>query len=501
MNTLLNGMKNATNYGLTENGAIKHNTTMSGLLDLFAMGAAMRERTDGDCILMFKHAYDENPEYAMKCLFYIRDVRGCGQGERRFFRVIMKWLANIHTEAARRNLQYVAEFGRWDDLYCFVGTRLEEDAFKVMKHQLALDIESKTPSLLAKWLKSENASSKESTRLGNLTRIYFNMSHKEYRKTLAYLRAKINIVERLMSENRWDEIEFDKVPSKAGLIYKNAFARRDIIKEKYEKFAKDTTTTVNAGALYPYEVVEKAIKLMGSQTSFWDRGRARSTVALDDTDRLMINKYWDNLTDYFAGSKLNALCMVDTSGSMSGTPINVATALGLYCAEKAGGPFANHYISFSSRPQLIECEGVDFCDKVDRIVRTNLCENTNIEAAFDMVLNTARMNHVAQEDLPETILVISDMEFDMASRQLSSNRVETVMESIASKWKCYGYCMPKLVYWNVNACSNNIPMLGVKNVSYVSGFSPSIFQAIATGKSGWELMMEVLDGPRYSKIA
>ncbi len=499
MNILLNGMKNATNYGLTENGAIKHNTTMSGLLDLFAMGAAMRERTDDDCILMFKRAYDENPEYAMKCLFYIRDVRG-GQGERRFFRVVMKWLANSHTEAARRNLQYVAEFGRWDDLYCFVGTILEEDAFKIMKHQLALDVECKTPSLLAKWLKSENASSKESTRLGNLTRTYFNMSHKEYRKTLAYLRAKINIVERLMSENRWDEIEFDKIPSKAGLIYKNAFARRDIIKAKYEKFAKDTTTTVNAGTLYPYEVVEKAIDLMGSQNYYWGWGRNRSTVSLDNTDRLMINKYWDNLTDYFAGSKLNALCMVDTSGSMSGTPINVATALGLYCAEKAGGPFANHYISFSSRPQLIECEGVDFCDKVDRIVRTNLCENTNIEAAFDMVLNTACMNHVAQEDLPETILVISDMEFDMASRQLSSNRVETVMESIALKWKYHGYHMPKLVYWNVNARSNNIPMLGVKNVSFVSGFSPSIFQSIATGKSGMDLMVEALNNERYSCI-
>lgn len=497
MNTLLNGMKNATNYGLTENGAIKHNTTMSGLLDLFAMGAAMRERTDGDCILMFKHAYDENPEYAMKCLFYIRDVRG-GQGERRFFRVVMKWLANHHTEAARRNLQYVAEFGRWDDLYCFVGTCLEKDAFTIMKHQLALDVECKTPSLLAKWLKSENASSKESTRLGNLTRTYFNMSHKEYRKTLAYLRAKINIVERLMSENRWDEIEFDKIPSKAGLIYKNAFARRDIIKEKYEKFAKDTTTTVNAGTLYPYEVVEKAIDLMGSQSYGWTC--ARTSVALDNTDRLMINKYWDNLTDYFAGSKLNALCMIDTSGSMHGTPINVATSLGLYCAEKAGGPFANHYISFSSRPQLIECEGVDFCDKVDRIVRTNLCENTNIELAFDMLLNTARVNHVAQKDLPETILVISDMEFDMASRQLNSNRVETVMESIARKWWSYGYHMPKLVYWNVNARSNNIPMLGVKNVSFVSGFSPSIFKSIATGKSGYELMKETLDSPRYSVI-
>ena len=496
MNKLMNGLKNAANFGYTENGAIKRNTTMSGLLDLFAMGAAMRNRTEADCILLFKNAYEENPEYAMKCLFYIGDCRGGGQGERRFFRVVMKWLAQNHTEAARRNLEYVPFYRRWDDLYCFVDTPLEEEAFKFMKTQLTLDVNSGTPSLLAKWLKSCNSSSKETCRLGELTRKYFNMTHKQYRKTLAYLRTKINIVEKLMSENRWDEIQFDKIPSKAGLIYRNAFARRDIIKEKYEKFAKDTTTTVNAGTLYPYEVVEKAIDLMGIK-DLW--GFKSNVVALDDTERLMINKYWDNLTDYFAGSKLNALCMVDTSGSMRGTPMNVAVSLGLYCAEKAGGPFANHYISFSSRPQLIECKGIDFCDKVIRIADTNLCENTNIEAAFEMLLNTALINHVAQEDLPETILVISDMEFDRASR-VSSDKIETVMEGIARKWEVYGYQVPKLIFWNVDARSNNIPMLGRKNVSFVSGFSPSIFQTIASGKNGYDLVKETLDSPRYSVI-
>lgn len=496
MNALLTGMKNATNYGLTENRGIKHNTTMSGLLDLFAMGAAMRNRTDADCILMFKNAYEENPEYAMKCLFYIRDVKA--QGERRFFRVVMKWLAQNHTEAARRNLEYVPFYGRWDDLYCFVDTPLEEEAFKFMKKQLTLDVNSGTPSLLGKWIKSCNSSSKETCRLGELTRKHFNMTHRQYRKTLAYLRTKINIVEKLMSENRWNEIQFDKIPSKAGFIYRNAFARRDIIKEKYEKFAKDTTTIVNAGALYPYEVVEKAINLMEINNCYW-RNLKSKDIALDDTERLMINKYWDNLTDYFVGSKLNALCMIDTSGSMIGTPMNVAVSLGLYCAEKAGGPFANHYISFSSRPQLIECKGVDFCDKVIRIANTNLCQNTNIEAAFDMLLNTALINHVAQEDLPEIILVISDMEFDRASR-FSSNQAETVMEGIAHKWKRCGYQMPKLIFWNVDARSNNIPMLGKENISFVSGFSPSIFATIALGKSGYDLMKETLDSPRYSVI-
>lgn len=500
MNTLLNGMKAATNYTLTENGGITHKTTNSDLLDMFAMGAAMRNRSDADVILMFKKAFAENPELAMKMLFYIRDIRG-GQGERRFFRVVLKWAATEKStrESIRKNIEFIPEFGRWDDLYALEGTPLMSDALALIKKQLALDVECKTPSLLAKWLKSENASSIETARLANITRQYLGMSHKQYRKTLSILRARINVLEVLMSANRWDEIEFDKIPSKAGLIYKNAFARRDIIKAKYEKFAKDENTKVNAATLYPYEVVEKAINLM--RPSWYYNS---SPVALDNTDRLMINKYWDNLTDFFNGAKLDALCMIDTSGSMSGTPINVATALGMYCAEKNQGPWHNHYISFSSRPQLIETEGVDFCDKVYRIVRTNLCENTNIEAAFDMVLNTA-IRTGAQ--LPEYMIVISDMEFDTATGNgwhrnghMTVATAETVMETIERKFNAAGYRMPKLIYWNVDARQANIPMIGNHYVSYVSGFSPSIFKSILTGKSGWDLMLEAIDCERYACI-
>ena len=251
MNTFMNALKEKNNYTFTENGAITYRSTLNGLLDLFALGGAYRTRSDADCITLFKKAFEENETYAMKCLFYLADIRG-GQGERRFFRVISKWLANEHTEVMRRNLQYVPEYRRWDDLYEFVGTPLESAAFTLMYHQLQLDVQSKTPSLLAKWLKSENTSSRESRFLANKTREYFNMSHKEYRKTLSVLRERIKVLERLMSENRWDEIEFDKIPSKAGLVYRNAFARRDMIKAKYEKFAKSETTKVNAGTLYPY---------------------------------------------------------------------------------------------------------------------------------------------------------------------------------------------------------------------------------------------------------
>lgn len=501
MNTLLRGMKEATNIGYTENGATTRISTMSDLYDMFALGGAYRTRSDEDCIVLFKKAYKESPVYALKCLFYLRDVRG-GQGERRFFRVCLKWLANYDTEAVIRNISHVAEFGRYDDLYCLVGTKAEKAAFDFIKKQLMLDMECKTPSLLAKWLKSENTSSLESVKLARVTRQYLGMTARQYRKTLSVLRAKINVLERLMSAGKWDQIEFDKIPSKAGLIYKNAFARHDVERMKvnpqavsYEAFAKDENTTVNAKALYPYEVVQKASDAMGG-FSYWGRSK---DVALDDTDRLMVNKYWANLKDYFDGATLNALPVVDTSGSMWGTPINVAISLGLYCAERNKGPFADHYISFSSRPQLIRTEGVDFCDKVKRIYETNLCENTNIEATFDLILNTAIENNLSSDELPENIIIISDMEFD-AARDWRSEPKETLMEGIERKWNKTGYKMPKLIFWNVNARNNRIPMRDKDGITFVSGASPVIYEMIMSGKSSMDLMIDKLGSERYAVI-
>ena len=514
MNTFMNAMNDATNFTYTENGGITHKTTKSDLLDMFAMGAAYRNRSDADVINLFKNAYAENPVYALKCLFYIRDVRG-GQGERRFFRVCMRWLANADVQAARRNLIHVPEFGRWDDLYEFVGTRLEADAFAIMKHQLALDVQCKTPSLLAKWLKSENTSSVESRQLGRITRNYFNMTARQYRKTLSVLRQRINVLERLMSENRWDEIEFDKIPSRAGMIYKNAFARHDLERQKneavqtYAEFAKDTTKKVNAKALYPYECVAEAVKIAHNSRGY-SRYGYEHTVDFEDTNRLMVNKYWDNLADYFNNATFNGIAVVDTSGSMTGSqasaPINVAISLGLYCAEHNSGPFANHYISFASRPQMIRTDGVDFCDKVERIYRTNLVDNTNIEAVFDLMLNVAKRPGVKESDIPKNVIIISDMEFDSAvggywSRSnINSNNVETVLEGVARKWARYGLELPHLIFWNVDARQNNIPMLGNGRVSFVSGFSPSIFETIMSGKTGYDLMMEKLNTERYACI-
>ena len=505
----VNALDNEFNYKRTENGGLAHKSTCDALYDLFALGGAYRKRSDEDCVFLFMKAFEENPTYAMKCLFYLRDILQ-GQGERRFFRVCIKWAADNHTVAMKRNLKYIPEFGRWDDLYTFVGTALEKDMWDFMGEQFTLDIQSRTPSLLGKWLKSENTSSAESRALGANTRKAFGLTPREYRKSLALLRRRINVLERLMSERRWDEIEFDKIPSKAGLIYKNAFARHDIERMKakvevqsYADFAKDKNAKVNAKALYPYEVVEKAIKaLYGSHYWSW-----RDNLSLDDTDRLMVNKYWDNLAEYMNKLDMNALCVVDTSGSMHGTPINIAISLGMIAADKAKGPFHGRYISFSSRPQLIKVEGVDFVDKVKRIYQTNLCENTNLEATFDMLLNVAQKNHMKQKDLPKSIIVISDMEIDSAygmyswrdDHDAARAKNRTMMENMRRKWKRAGYDLPKMVYWNVDARHDTFLDDG-PDVTYVSGASAILFEQVARGVTAQDLMFEKLDSKRYACI-
>lgn len=357
--------------------------------------------------------------------------------------------------------------------------------------------------LIFKWLKSENTSSKETKALANKIRTYLGMTHKEYRKMLSYGREKTKILERLMSSNEWDKIDFSKIPSKAGLIYRNAFARRDLIAAKYKEFAENKNTKVNADTLYPYEIVSRVTNTV----AWW----LDEDINISDTDKAIIEKYWLNQKDYFNGKQSNILCVVDTSGSMIGrqasAPINIAISLGMYAAERAGGPFKDHYISFSSRPQLIKIEGIDFVDKVQRIYKTNLCENTDLTATFDMLLNIADSPNVKEEDIPSTIIVISDMEIDSMScgnghdyrGGWTTNTAITEMDKVRAKWAAHGHKMPKLIYWNVQARANTILDKG-EGVSFVSGASPAIFESVITGKSGRELMLDKLQSERYADV-
>lgn len=506
MNTFLNQMTKDSNITRTENGGVTRKSTESKVLDMFAVGGAYRTRSDEDVILLFKNAFEEDRLLAMKCLFYLRDIRG-GQGERRFFRTAFRWLCNEYPQVAKANLENVSEYGRWDDLiYVAEGTQVQTAAFNIIKHQLALDIQCKTPSLLAKWMPSQNASNADTKRLGHVLANFLGMTSREYRKTLSTLRERINVLERLMSANRWDEIEFDKIPSKAGLVYRNAFARRDILAKKYEAFAKSKDTKVNADALYPHDVAHRAFAM-------------RYNTSLEDPTRLMLQKYWDNLKDFYNGREENGIAVVDVSGSMSGTPREAAVSMGAYIADKAHGPFANHFITFSAHPELVRFEGVDIVDKLNRCVQADWGMNTNVQAVFDMLLNTAMKQGVKAEDMPTRIYIFSDMEFDecvsfdrISKHSRSSwsrwddcrtvNSVDEVnsdLENIKLEWARHGYQMPQVIFWNLNARNNRIPAIG-DGFSYVSGFSPSMIDCILSGKDGWDLMVEKLMSKRYAAV-
>lgn len=428
-------------------------------------------------------------------------------GERRFFRVVANWLALNNPDALKPNLAAIPEYGRYDDLiYITYRTPLWAECVEIIKNQLTLDVQSSMKSnvtgvsLLAKWMPSINASSSKTKEIAGKLCKDLGLTQKVYRKTLSKLRERIKVLERLMSENRWDEIEFDKVPSKAGFIYRNAFARRDILKEKYKTFMKDTTTKVNANALFPYEVVQKAIAYLGG-----DYYRMHDDKPLNDVERLAINKYWESMDNVFDDSPLSGIVVCDTSGSMTsayGTtikPIDVAISLALYCADKAKGPFHGNYISFASKPQLIETVGADFVDKVYRIYQTNLCDNTNLEAVFELLLLIAIKNKCPAEDLPKTIIIVSDMEIDEAQDYYHRVEPATLMEHMRLRWKKHGYNLPNLVYWNV--CARNDTFLdNGPNVTYVSGASKDLFKSVLMNKTGWELCLEILLSDRYAVI-
>ena len=386
---------------------------------------------------------------------------------------------------------HISEYGRWDDLiYAVYGTKLHYNMIEIVKAQLKLDLDSKTPSLLAKWMPSENTSSRTTREVAAELRKNLNMTSKQYRKALSKLRARIKVVEGLMSANRWEEIEFDKIPSRAGIIYRNAFARRDLIAKKYENFAKSKNTKVNASALYPHDIAHKAMSYEMRDVSY------------EDTQRLMLQKYWENLPDYYNGKQENGIAVVDVSGSMSGQPMEVAISLGAYIAERGHGPFANHFITFSEHPDLVEFKGVDITDKIQRAERADWGFNTDIESVFKLLLKTAKSKNTRREDMPERLYILSDMEFDrgMNQRGASQNQINTLLEDIAQEWKEEGYELPQLIFWNLDARQDNIPMLKGGRFAYLSGFSPVMLKQILSGKDGYDLMLDKLLSERYEVI-
>ena len=493
---MLEALENLGNVSYTENGAQVFNSTKSALLDYFSLGGALRNTPTDSVLRLFSKALAEDELNALKAMFYFRDVRG-GQGQRQAFRDQLDYLAQVKPALLDQNLDWVSEFGRWDDLYALVGTPLEQDAMLIMWNQMVSDWESmeagEPVSLLAKWLKSENASSPKTKELARLTRKYFEMSPKQYRQMLSELRKYIDVVERKVSAGDWNHIDYSAVPSNAMMKYRKAFERHD--PSGFGKFAQkaaDGEVKINSATLYPYEIVEKALA-----NKF---GWSMYGSSLSATERKVLDAQWNQLPDYVAGSEENAIAVVDTSGSMSGTPINVAVSLGIYLAERANGPYKDHFITFSKAPKLQKVVGTDIVEKALNLCQAQWDMNTNMESVFNLVLNAAIQNDLPQSEMLDKLYIISDMQFDAAYRAGRGS----FFYNMRQKFEDAGYKMPLLVFWNVDARGNmQAPMtLDQRGFLAVSGFSPSIFASLMENEivDAYEMMMRVLNSERYDVI-
>lgn len=492
---MLKHLKNESNTTYTENGAVTNETTFSDCLDLFASIGALRHEDENNICLLFGRAYAENPDLAMKILFYARDVRG-GLGERRVFRTVLGWLADNKPDSLTRSIPYIAEFGRWDDLLAIIGTPCEKTACSCLAKQFAADVRAMesggTVSLLGKWLPSVNASNAETVRMAKfLAKNVFHLSFADYRKTLSRLRARIQIIENNLRERDYS-FDYSAQPSKAMFKYRKAFIRNDGV--RYSAFLNDVrngAVSLHTGTLMPYELVDPYLRRLGG-TCLNDLSRE---------ERLALNTTWDALTDF--ASDENALAVVDTSGSMyrmcSPSPAAVALSLGLYFAERSKGAFANHFIEFSSAPRLIEIKGKTFTDRLDYISSFSKIANTDLEAVFDLILSAAVKNNVPQSELPAKLYIISDMEFDACVYNADMTNFNNARKMFAE----HGYELPQIVFWNVSSRNRQQPVtVNDRGVALVSGCSPRLFSMVMGGDlDPVSYMLSVVDTERYAVIA
>lgn len=475
----------------TENGADARFSTGSKVLDMYGTIGALRNRSEYEIVEKFKASWNEDALLTLKMAFYARNIRG-GLGERDTARTCLRWVAQNYPETMVKNFENVVKFGRADDLYTFIDTPIEKDTWAFIKATLYKDIErmneKKSISLMAKWLKSVNTSSKESRKLGAMTAYNLGLSEKEYRKLLAEMRRYIGVLEVAMSSGDWKQVEYSAVPSRAMAKYRKAFKRHD--SERFEKFlsrVEKGEVKINADTLYPYDLVKKYL------TSCWD--------SYSREDRV-VEAQWKALPNYIDG-KNNVLVMADVSGSMycaDARPIASSIGLALYFAEHNQGDFHGLYMTFSRQPNFIKVQdGNTLCQNVKSVLNTGVGYDTNLEAAFDKILDTCIKNNISKEDMPKALVVVSDMQINCYN---SGHGLDFVTE-MALRFHQKGYTMPKLILWNVEARRDTF--LASKTNPYVqfaSGSSTSTFKSIleSIGMDAYEAMMKTLSNPLYDCV-
>ena len=452
---LLNGIKKNSTITNTK-GSLYYASTYDSNLDVFTK--ISRYNTDEEIIRLFNNALNENEELALANLLYILDIRK-GKGERRIFKTIFKDLCINNPKCAKRILPFIGELGRYDYVLVGLDTKINNEVIALIKEQLDVDLNSNHPSLLAKWLPSHRTHNKDNI-MAKKVMSALSMSEKEYRKMLANLRGKLNIVEKNLTDKNYDKIDFKEIPTKAMLKYTNVYKNKMASKySEYKNQVKNGISKINTEGLFAYEIIRKL--LCGEQV-----------------DEELYDLMWNNQKDILNGCKTNVLVMADTSGSMTcygGIPYATSIGLALYTAERNTGIFKNHFITFSETPSLCEVKGKTIREKVDNI--EIIVANTNIDKVFELILNTAKENNLKEEDLPSHLLIISNMEFDEGVYTKNGTNFEGWKQAFATE----GYKLPTIIFWNVACFTKGIPVTKFDNdVAMISGFSTNILENILT---------------------
>lgn len=476
-NKLTQAFERQGNLTYTENMAVTHASTMNPVLDFYYHAPS---RQGQDNLPLWIDAYQADKNLALKALFYLRDVRQ-GKGQRKTFRDILQWLAKKDGRVFDQLVSYVPEYGRWDDLTHLVGFRVVQ---KFVAETLQDDLVSDDGvSLLGKWMPSENASSKETKELAIRWAKVLDLTPKQYRLALSELRKRIQIVESQMSSQAWDEINYERVPSRAAKLYRKAFSRHD--ETRYGKYIESVLKgekTIKSGTLYPHEL--------------------SATVRMGQYDKT-IEAQWQNLPNYFAETERKVLVVVDSSGSMTSSisgrimAIDVSVGLGIYCAERNLGAFHNYVLTFSDDSHLVKLAGKTLEANVRKVANLPWGGSTNLQSAFNSILRMAVDNGVPQEDMPTDILIISDMEFNSCARE------HTNLEVAKKKFKAAGYECPRVTFWNVSSRHNQTPATeNEQGVLLVGGFSAETIAKVLQSKvvTPVDLMLEVLNSERYAFI-
>ena len=507
MNTFMDALtKNEKSYTL--NDATAYRTSGSALVDLNFSVPSLRQAAvdfygkskhnryfysaDGtmdavEALRLFITSYEEDPLYTMKWLMYVRHIK-FGLGERDVFRMMLTKIGDLHPEMA---LHFIIgtelwNYGRWDDVlrifFDTTSTILHDGLGELIANQFRRDVMGcglgDSISLLAKWMPSNNTSSKQKRSEAVILQSLLHLSAREYRKILSRLREYLSVVDRQASLNQWNDINYNHVPSKANLKYRNAFLKHD--EERRKAFLTslqkgDDAVKINANSMYLYDIVQAYVEKRG----YW----GEILKPYDETLEQLWNaqeapKDYEDILIIRDGSA--SMCQ-HLTGNSSVTALSVADSIALYCSQhNKNESFRNRFITFSNRPQMVD---ISMCqtlrDKLRRLHRFDDYSNTDIEATFDLILDTAVKKHLRQDELPSACLIISDMQFDQATKHEDNT---TVNESCRHKFEALGYTIPRLIFWNVSVYAHNtIPVqMHPSGVILVSGFSKSIVDMVVS---------------------